>query len=332
MKLGILTSFHGHIENYTKACEELNIDYEVIDFVSANWLDNIRNAKVDGVLCHPPCDFQERKSMLDERLYFVDKYLKLPIYPNFDSLYIYENKRNMAYWLEVNNIPHSKTKVITTKQEAEDFFKDTTYPVVLKSNIGAGGNMVHFIESQRSSSKYIRQIFGYKGGLFCKGLSPRFKKYGIPFKLTGGAQKHYMVLQEFHKIKWEWRIIKIGNTYSGHKKLLKGHKASGSGLVGWDHPPAELLYFVKDICDKGKFDSMAVDIFETVDGQYLVNELQAMFGAHIPYQMKKDGKPGMFLYTDKDGFVFEEGEFYRLKGNLLRISHFVEKLIGNKNN
>ena len=173
------------------------------------------------------------------------------------------------------------------------------------------------------------KIFGLKDGLLSHGLSPVYKKFGIPVKLTGCSQKNYMILQSFHKIKWEWRILKIGNSYFGHQKLLKGDKASGSGLVGWVKPPEELLYMAKDICDKGGFDVMDVDIFETIEGEFLVNEIQAIFGSYLPYQMKIDGKPGRYVYSEKDGFIFEEGEFNRFGSKLLFVEDFVSIL--NKN-
>ena len=76
------------------------------------------------------------------------------------------------------------------------------------------------------------------------------------------------MVQKFEKIKWEWRIVKIDESYFGHKKLLVGKFASGSDLKGWEKPPDELLYLVKEICERGSFYSMNVDIFETEDGRF----------------------------------------------------------------
>lgn len=325
MKIGVLK---GYIDwySYVLACQELHIDYEIIDILASNWLQNLQKANVDGFLSRPPCRFQEWKTIYDERLFFIYKYLNKPLYPNFNSLYIYENKRNMASFLEFYNIPHAKTWVFIDKKEAIQHLKQMDFPVVLKSNIGAGGTEVSIIHSYWNARYKIQKIFGSKEGMFCQGLSSVLWKFGIPFFLTGTAQKHYLLVQEFHKIKWEWRILKIGNSYFGHQKLLKGNKASGSGLVGWIKPPEELLYMAKDICDKGCFEVMDIDIFETIDGEYLVNELQAVFGSYLPYQMCIDGKPGRYVYSDREGFVFEEGEFNRLNSKLLYVQDFVEKM------
>ncbi len=328
MRLGVLKSY-GEWYSYVLACRELNIDCEIVDILSSDWLEHLKHANVDGFLGRPPCDLQELKNIYDERLFFIHNYLKKPIYPNFNSLYIYENKRNMAAFLEYFNIPHAKTWVFIDKNEAINHLKKMSYPIVLKANIGWGGTAVDIVHSYRKAYMKALKIFGLKNGWLCHGLSPTKCKYGIPFKLSGAAQKHYILIQEYHKIKWEWRILKIGDSYFGHQKLLKGEKASGSGLVGWVEPPSELLYMVKDICDKGRFEVMDVDILETIDGQYLVNELQAIFGSVLPYQMRINDIPGRYVYSDAQGFVFEAGEFNRLNSKLLFVQDFITKLNSN---
>ena len=58
--------------------------------------------------------------------------------------------------------------------------------------------------------------------------------------------------------------------------------------------------------------SMALDVFETKDGQYLVNELQSMFGMSRPEMCVVDEKPGRMVFQrDSDSWVFESGEFCR---------------------
>lgn len=328
MKLGILTG-HKDYTAYIDACKELNVEYEVVDILSPDWMNILRESscRVDGYLARPFCNWQEHKDIYDERIYYIDRYFGKPLYPNFDSLYIYENKRNMAAFLEYHNIPHSATRVFMTYGEAIEFFDKAQFPIVQKANIGSAGSAVTIVKNKCQAKSMARKIFGYgNGNVFCWGVSPNYKKFGLPFKVYGSAQKHYMIVQDFHKIKWEWRILKIGNTYQGHQKLLKGDKASGSGLVGWVAPPEHLLYMVKDICEKGNFDVMDVDIFETEDGQFLVNELQAIFGSYLPYQMKVDGVPGRYVYSEGKGFVFEPGEFNRCGSKLLFVEDFVNKL------
>lgn len=330
IKLGILKDYSEDSVRYVGACKELGLDYELIDFLSPNWIQLIQQSACDGFLCHPPDNIQEQKSIYDERLYFLNKIIGKPVFPSYESLYIYENKRNMAYWLEINKIPHPETWIFARKKDTIDFFKKADFPLVLKTNIGAGGSGVDIIKSRSRAIHLAKNIFGrFHPALTFGRLRFSKKFYSIPLPLFGRIQKHYMIVQKFYKIKWEWRIIKIGDTYSGHQKLLKGQFASGSGRVGWVEPPKTLLLLVKDICDKGSFDSMAVDVFETEDGQFLVNELQALFGSFDPYQMKVDEIPGRFLFSNGN-FNFDAGEFHQHGSNLLRVKRFVE-LLQNEN-
>src|SRR5690606_27758569 len=98
------------------------------------------------------------------------------------------------------------------------------------------------------------------------------KSYGgIPVPLLGSVQRNYVTLQQWHDIKWEWRLIRIGNSYFGRQKL-KGDNglASGSKIEGWAPPPRHLLDLLRETCDRLKFHSMALDVFETVDDRFLV--------------------------------------------------------------
>ncbi len=147
----------------------------------------------------------------------------------------------------------------------------------------------------------------------------------IPVPKFGMMQKHYVIIQDFIPIKWEWRIIKIGESYFGHQKLLKGKFASGSDLVGWVEPPHELLFMIKELCEKGNFDSMAMDVLESLDGKFYINEIQSLFGSFLPYQMRINDVPGRFVIINNQ-FVFEEGEFNKYGSNLLRVEDFVNKL------
>jgi len=329
MKLGILTDHYNQYELYEKSCKELNVDYVVIDILSSDWLTNIKaNIDCNGFIARPMYDYEEQRDVYIERIYYINNILKKIIYPTFDEQMIYENKRNMATWLSMHNFPHVETKVFLRKQEALDFLNTCTYPLVIKSNLGAGGKGVEIIETKKKAIRRVNRIFGRIHHLFALGNPQKRKKFGLNIPVYGMSQKHVMIVQEYKEIKWEWRIIKIDNSFFGHQKLLKGKFASGSGLVGWVEPPRELLDIVREICDRGNFYSMAVDIFETINDNYYVNELQSLFGSFLDSQMVIDGKPGRFKYINNE-YVFEDGEFNRFGSCLLRVEHFIKILKNN---
>ena len=327
MKIGIFTTFQEDKvpQQAIQACNELGVQYQLVDITSSDWLQNVLEASdCDGFFCPSNCISQELKTIQDERYYFVSHFLKRPVYPDFTGLYIHESKRNMATFLEYFNVPHASTKVFTSRQEAIDYLSQCSYPIVIKANVGAGASKVRIIKTQSDAIRIAKRCLptirlkSLKMGYFYKMV-----KNGIHYPDLHNPQKDYLIIQQYiPNVRHEWRIIKIGDSYFGHQKLLKGNFASGSGLVGWVKPPFELLDLARELCDKGKFVCMDVDIFETKDGQYFVNELQASFGSFADYQMQVDGKHGRYVFKNNQ-YTFEEGDFNVLGSNKLKIEHFV---------
>ena len=117
MKLGIFTGFDKCQKYYVRSCEDLGIEFEIIDIIAPDWLERIKESNCDGFLCRPPSKFQERNTMFDERLYVINKILKKPIYPSYEELFIYENKRVTSYWLDLYDFPKPDTFVFYRKRE-----------------------------------------------------------------------------------------------------------------------------------------------------------------------------------------------------------------------
>lgn len=315
-------------ENYQKACSHLKIDSVLVDMKSANWLNHYIEVckSIDGLLVGPPCVNPEEYSIYMERLYFIQNEFGTPMYPSYNELKLYENKRYCSHWLELHKFPHPSTTVLCDKVEALKYLSKCVYPIVIKAPIGAGASAVHIIRSQIHAKLIVHQIFGLHRLLSCGYVSwVKDEKTIIPIPLIGSSLKHNVVIQEFIPIKWEWRIIKIGDSYFGHQKLLRGAYASGSDRVGWVAPPIELLDMIRSVCERGQFLSMAMDVFEGLDGRFYINELQSMFGSYNNTQMKVNGIPGRYVYTNGE-YRFEEGYFNLCGSRLLRVRHFVKIL------
>lgn len=328
MKLGILKEFTGYESNYIKACEDLKVDYEIIDIISNDWIDNILKSNCDGFLVRPSFAKDVWKRMYDEKLYFISHVLKKPIYPDYYSLFIYENKKNMAYFLKLNDIPHPKTWIFYDKEEALNFVeKYDKYPLVFKPNIGSGALGIKFM-NKNQAKKIINKIFT-KWKFFNFGYTKWYKtRFKLSYPIMDDKQYNFVIFQEKLDVKWEWRIIRIGESFFGHQKLAKGKFHSGSGKVGWVKPPEELLNIVKRITDENGFRSMDIDIFETLDNKFYVNELQAIFGSYDNSQMYIDGKPGRYLFKDGE-WIFEEGYFNQNGSFNLRVEDFL-KILNNQ--
>lgn len=330
---------------WEKACAEYSdqVVWEVVDITRADWLEQMRRGRFDGMLATPPGWTTPFRVMFDERITILHTVLGIPIYPSLEEILVYENKKYLSYWLEANNVPHPKTWVFYYEAEALKFLETAGVPLVGKTSIGGGGSGVHILKTRDAATEYVRNVFSGKGATL--NVGPKWRKKGFlgrvlkkllsPGELKAKlqlyahlrteVQKDFVILQEYVPHTFEWRCVRIGDAYFAHKKLKKGEMASGSLLKGYDNPPVKLFDFIKWATDKRQFLSQAVDLFETEDGRYLVNEMQCIFGQSDPYQMLVDGVPGRYRLQSGE-WVFEAGDFNRHECFQLRLVHFMAML------
>lgn len=312
---------------WIKACEDYHdqVEYRVVNLTSNNWLEEIHKDPFDFLLAKPGGLTAHFKQLYDERIYILGVVLAYKIFPSPQEIFIYENKRFLASWLKANNIPHPKTDVFYSYGDALEYIRSAAFPFVAKTNIGASGSGVIIIKSITEAKDYIDETFKGKGApqrtgpnrekgdFFKRGVhyiihpSDIVKKISIYKTKAANRQKDFVIFQEFIPHDFEWRVVRIGESFFAHKKIKKGEKSSGSLLKNYDNAPLDLFDFVKEITDKREFYSQAIDIFESERG-YLVNEMQCIFGQSDPYQMLVDGIQGRYRFLN-DKWVFEEGEF-----------------------
>lgn len=329
MKLGILKSYKeidDLVVSYSNACKEIGVDFVVIDLLSDTWIEDIKNSQVDGILVREKANIDEYKQMYNERLWVIKEYLKIPIYPSWHELFLYEDKRMYAYFFKTHNIPTPATYVFYRKADALAYMRSAKFPVIVKTNGGSAGSGVQKITSFRQGNRLINRIFGLVDPRLAIG-DIRWAKINrfIRVPKFGMAQRHYLIVQEYIDIETEWRIIKIGDTYAGYKRPIENGHAS-CDLMEYGFPPQELLMLIKRISEEENFDSLSLDVLQDKKGEYYVTEMQSLYGSFSLMQCAVDGKPGKIV--EKNGnFIFEEGEdFFKFNSNVLRVKDFVKKI------
>ncbi|MCP5104679.1 MAG: hypothetical protein GY950_14945 [bacterium] len=349
---------NGHLE-WVAACENSpvtdgfyksvtdefhkGIRCRVIDITRNDWMEEIMKEDFDMFLTRPPDRSSLFKQLYDERLYIIHNVLKKRIYPSYEEILVYENKKFLSYWLKANRIPHPDTRVFYHKDEALEFIQDCSLPQVGKTAVGAAGSGVRIMKSREELKAYVDQAFSEKGlsrrwgpntrkGNYGKRLLQRLKdipgtvRYFRDKKNAAQMDPHrwFVILQAYIPADFEWRAVRIGDSFFAHKKLARmGNMFSGTSKVSWDAPPEKLLDFVKMVTDTRNFLSLAVDIFEDKEGNYYVNELQCFFGSQNPHQMIIDGKPGRYIHND-GRWEFQEGVFNSNNSYDLRLRHVLE--------
>lgn len=333
---------------WQKACDDfpITVDYKVVNLLNAGWLNKIRNSEFDYLLARPPGVTNEMKKLYDERIFLLSEVLNFPVFPTYNEILLYENKRMLYSWLEANNLPHPTTNIFYSLQETLDFLNNCNYPQVAKTNIGASGSGVKILKSLKDAVEYSLKTFKSgaprrwgpnleKGDILKRIkrviLDPVIlkKRLNLYTQRRNETQSTFVILQEFIKHEFEWRIVVIGKSYFAHKKLKEGQKASGSLLKNYDNPPLYLFDFAKDLVDKYNLNSQAIDVFESPNGEIKINELQCIFGQSDQYQMLVDGKPGRYINVN-GGWKFEEGWFNLNESYNLRVESIIDLIENTK--
>ncbi len=313
-RIGILFDLaHQHHFNI-QACIEEEISYQVIDITKDNWLEAIQQANCHGLVGQPIAWNRVWKQLYEDRLYVIEEILKFPIIPSFKETWFYESKRRSCDWLKAHQLPHPQTYVFYDRSEAQEFLDQCTYPIVFKSDLGAGSKGVQVCRDQRTAIALMEQCF--KGGFRTPNTDLRDKQWG------------YVLFQTYLEDASEWRLVRVGDSFFCRIKGKVGDYHSGSGKMSWGTPPPELLNDFKKLTDDHQFHSMNIDYFEDKHGNYYINELHTVFGEILEKNIdQEDPLMGRYLWNSTTSdWEFENGFFYRNACANMRIQHLIKLL------
>ncbi|MFB3845036.1 MAG: RimK family alpha-L-glutamate ligase [Candidatus Cloacimonadaceae bacterium] len=326
--------------DWISACENRNIKYQVIDLSASDWFEQVTSQKWDFLLLYPSGSFERYKIMYDERLHIICNELHIETYPGYNECIIYENKKMLSYFLQSRKIPHPSTRVFYNYEETKEYVNKTSFPIVAKTSIGASGSGVKIIRKQSEALSYLKQAFKGRGikrrfgpnrvmgnprKWFIKAVnSPAyfFRKIKQYLEINRNYQYGYVILQEYIRHDFEWRIVKIGDSFFAHKKIRIKDKASGAKVKSFGMPDIKVMDFVEDICKKNNLNFVCMDIFESERG-YLVNEIQCIFGIPYGYLMKVGEEVGRIRKINGE-WKFEAGDFTTNHCCDLRLSYILQ--------
>ena len=313
-KIGIIKEFCDQHWPFIAACRDLDVSYEILDISGEDWLDVLVNSNCDAFLCRPSVQYRPWKEMYDEKLRIFSTHDSRPFCPDLNSLWIWESKRRMNYWLKNNNVPHPRTWVFYNIEEAQSFISACDLPIVFKSDMGSGASGVKIIKKRKELQRLVSKCFS--------------AGYTSDRRVFNDKELGFIIFQEYLPNVREWRTARLGDSYFAYEKGAVGGIHSGSKSFIYGRPPDEVLNLLKETTDKGNFESMNVDIFQTDDGRLLVNELQAIFGQARSREIcRVDGKSGRMIFDNEvENWEFEEGTFCQNYMCNLRVKMLLEKL------
>lgn len=302
------------LENIQGSSAALGTRFQIYDIRSPSLFKELRGSACDGLFIRPAHDNNVLRNLFHEAARVLSSESRIRLYPSIRELSIYEAKRTLANFLEINGIPHPPTRVFYDFRSAAEFFQSASFPLIFKTHVGSSANGVEILRSRRQALRLARQLF-LRYYLRRAEIDRRSREWG------------YMIIQEYLESVKEFRIIKIGDSWFGHQKWKTAGQVflSGSGSTRLIDPPKDLLDFCYDIAERFRFTSMDFDVFQDERGDFLINELQTWFGSYNPSQMYIDDVPGRYRKLEGK-WVFEPGLYNTYGSFLLRLVHFVQIL------
>lgn len=321
MKIAIQSVSGSFSDRWIEYCENQGISYKLVDCNKSDIIDQLEDCNFLMWHFHHA---SAKSSLFVYKLLFACQHAGINIFPDFNTVWHFDDKIAQKYLLESLKLPLVKSYVFYSKHEAINWAQSTTYPKVFKLRGGAGSVNVKLVETQKVAKRLIKKSFsvGFKHDSVTP-FNEIWKKY-IAGKATvlvliksfvrlfirteyariHGREKGYAYFQDFianndHDI----RVIVIGDKAFAIKRMVRKNdfRASGSGniLYAKEHFEDNTIRLAFVIHNKLKSQCTAMD-FVYDNGQPKIVE--------ISYGFVKEGYDACTGYWDKD-LNWHEGKF-----------------------
>jgi len=277
----------SYSEKWAEFLGKRDIEVKWVDLTAVDALEQVKGC--DGLMwrtIHTPDDKQRAKRIL----YAIEKYLDIPVFPDHNTYWHYDDKIAQYYVLQAAGIPTPQTWIFWNKNTALDWAKNTEYPKVFKLSAGAGSSNVIKVSSEAEAFTLIDKMF-HRGAFpmtmneYKPRIIPRNRhqlqatlsriKQGLLYGLSAlypplpsswwQPEKEYVYFQEFIADNdYDTRIIVIGERAFGciRRNRPRDFRASGSGLVEFDSRKIDksAIELAFNAISKLKAQSLAFDI------------------------------------------------------------------------
>lgn len=250
---------------YKQSFEQAGAKTVALDLFNPGWAGRLKkvNGKIDFYIWHSDT-WGENYRKIHDRIYFIEKILKKPVFPDLNQYYTYNDKIKQKEVFDYLNIPQLPTFVAQDKEKALQIINKITYPAVIKDAYSACGEAVFKINSKAEAKKIIDKIFsrGYKG------------------------IKNYLYIQKFIPgLKGDLRIITLGNkiatAYWRKSEKDWRHNICQGAKADFENIPTKAKDFCLKISKKMNFHWMAYDLIIVKNKIYLL-EWSCNFGLNAP--------------------------------------------------
>jgi glutathione synthase/RimK-type ligase-like ATP-grasp enzyme len=303
IKIAVHSEQNQHKDNYAARwvaeLEKRDILAKKVNLRRTDAILQVRDC--DGVMWHW-FHMPDDKQLAPKILSSIELCLNIPVFPDLRTCWHYDEKNSQNYLFDAIDAPKIKTWVFWRYDEAVDFIRTCTYPVIFKLSVGAGSANILKVTNSHEAKQIVDKMF-YRGffpytineftdlqalkkpknllSMMRRGKDAlRFLLFGDypPLKDYYLPQKNYVYLQEFlpnnpHDI----RITVIGDRAFGYIRHNRedDFRASGSGNfdVTPENIPVDTVKIAHTLSLKNHFQSMAYDFLLNPERKPLISEI-----------------------------------------------------------
>jgi glutathione synthase/RimK-type ligase-like ATP-grasp enzyme len=248
-----ITHRNGEHQSYSDRWLELAERFGVravpVDVFSADVVETISSC--DAFMWRPSPLASDRLYAM-RLLYAVEKGLGIPVFPDLNSSWHFEDKVGQYYFFAAAGIPIPATRVYWSRQQAEQFCDTATYPFVLKLATGYQASNVRLVRNRDDAQYYIEKMFGPGAVSLAYGPASPFRlllrrlraaSETLRGRNPNGStaqvelQHGYFFVQEFLPGNdFDVRVTITGDRAFVFRRFNRPNdfRASGSGLFDWN--------------------------------------------------------------------------------------------------
>jgi len=322
MKIGIHSGKYGFSDRWIAYCESKSIPFKIVNCYNSNIIEQLSDCS--ALMWH----FQQgnpRDIIFAKQLIYALQTKGIKIFPDFNTMWHFDDKVGQKYLLEAIQAPFVPTWVFYDKSNAISWSKTAKYPLVLKLRGGAGSENVKLVKDRQQARHLISKAFrsGFSQYNALGNLKERIRKYKLGrttliVVLKGvlrlinpplsakykGKDRGYIYFQKFIPGNYyDIRVIVVDNKSFAIKRMVRENdfRASGSGHIHYskDNFDEQLIQLSVSLAKKLMSQCVAFDfVFE--------NEKPLVL--EISYGFVKEGYDKCPGYWDED-LKWHEGPF-----------------------
>jgi hypothetical protein len=256
------------------------------DFMIYKWPNNDNQHLLSGIL----------RPILDS--------LNINYYPNYNTTWHYDDKIKQYFLLNENGTCPVPSYIFFDKNNAIEFAKKATYPLVAKLKKGASSSNVRLVSNKAQAVKHINKAFSTKGfpPLYFGSFKQLYKTLDCnPQKLLiyqlkklkrfinhkddalWEYHKNYVYFQKFCPGNdYDTRVTTVGERVHAFRRFTRKNDFRASGGDTWDINPdkidTRMLRIALDFSKKMNFQTMAYDFIYDENGEPKIVEISYLYG------------------------------------------------------